>query len=90
MAEVEAYMLCQKELCPSALTAQAQALRFVNYYESNGWRVGRNAMQDWQAAANNWLLNLKTYDQTSQRPRSSNRLHSKSQNQGRADYSIPL
>lgn len=88
--EVESYMLSQKELCPSALTARAQALRFVNYYESNGWRVGRNAMQDWRAAANNWLLNTQTYEQTSQRPRSANHLHSKSQNRGRADYSIPL
>ena len=86
--EAEDYMLSQKELCASALTARAQALRFVNYYESNGWKVGRNAMQDWQAAANNWLLNAKTYDQTSQRPRSSNRLHSPGN--GRVDYSIPL
>ena len=86
--EAEDYMLSQKELCPNALTARTQALRFVNYYESNGWKVGRNAMQDWQTAANNWLLNAKTYDQTSQRPRSSNRLHSPGN--GRIDYSIPL
>ena len=86
--ETEDYMLSQKELCPSALTARAQALRFINYYESNGWKVGRNAMQDWRAAANNWLLNAKTYDQTSQRPRSSNRLHSPGN--GSIDYSIPL
>jgi len=31
------------------------ALRFYNYYESNGWRVGRNPMKDWKAAARNWL-----------------------------------
>ena len=60
--EAEDYMLTQKELCPSALTARAQALRFINYYESNGWKVGRNAMQDWRAATNNWLLNAQTYD----------------------------
>ena len=88
--EVEAYMLSQQEFCPNEITAQTQALRFMNYYESNGWKVGRNAMQDWQAAANNWLLNLKTYDQTSQKPRSANHLHSKNQNRGRPDYSIPL
>jgi hypothetical protein len=86
--EAEDYMLSQKELCPNTLTARAQALRFVNYYESNGWKVGRNAMQDWQAAANNWLLNAKIYDQTSQRSHSSNRLHSPGN--GRIDYSIPL
>lgn len=28
--------------------------RFVDYYESNGWRVGRNAMKDWKAAVRTW------------------------------------
>lgn len=28
--------------------------RFWNYYESNGWMVGRNKMKDWKAAARNW------------------------------------
>lgn len=27
---------------------------FVGYYESNGWRVGRNPMKDWRAAVRNW------------------------------------
>jgi len=27
---------------------------FVDYYESNGWRVGRNAMKDWRAAVRTW------------------------------------
>lgn len=27
---------------------------FFNYYEANGWRVGRNAMKDWKAAVRNW------------------------------------
>lgn len=31
--------------------------RFYNYYESNGWRVGRNPMRDYKAACRNWLLN---------------------------------
>lgn len=30
------------------------AQRFVDYYTSNGWRVGSNPMQDWKAAARNW------------------------------------
>ena len=86
--EAEDYMLSQKELCPSALTARAQALRFVNYYESNGWKVGRNAMQDWQAAANNWLLNAQTYDTKNSRTHANSRLHSPGN--GSIDYSIPL
>jgi hypothetical protein len=27
---------------------------FWNYYESNGWRVGRNKMKSWKAAAAYW------------------------------------
>lgn len=30
------------------------AQQFYNYYESNGWKVGRNAMKSWQAAVQNW------------------------------------
>ena len=82
--EAEEYMLSQEELCTSTVTARAQALRFVNYYESNGWKVGRNAMKDWRAAANNWLLNAETYQPTKQT--ANNYLHSG----GPKDYSIPL
>ena len=28
--------------------------RFFDYYESNGWKVGRNPMKDWKAALRNW------------------------------------
>lgn len=28
--------------------------RFMNYYESNGWKVGRNPMKNWQATVRNW------------------------------------
>lgn len=27
---------------------------FFNYYESNGWRVGKNPMKNWRAAAASW------------------------------------
>lgn len=30
------------------------AVRFFNYYESNGWRVGKNPMKDWRAAVRTW------------------------------------
>lgn len=30
------------------------AERFYNYYEANGWKVGRNAMKDWKAAVRTW------------------------------------
>lgn len=28
--------------------------RFIAYYESNGWKVGRNPMKDWRAAVRTW------------------------------------
>ena len=28
--------------------------RFVDYYESNGWMVGKNKMKDWKAAVRGW------------------------------------
>lgn len=31
------------------------ALRFFDYYESNGWRVGKTPMKDWQATVRNWV-----------------------------------
>lgn len=36
------------------------ARQFFNYYESNGWKVGRNAMKSWQAAVQNWSTRDKT------------------------------
>jgi hypothetical protein len=33
----------------------AQAERFQSYYDSNGWRVGRNKMVNWKAAASGWI-----------------------------------
>lgn len=34
--------------------------RFFDHYESNGWKVGRNPMRDWQAAMRNWKINYET------------------------------
>ena len=28
--------------------------RFIDYYTSNGWKVGRNTMKDWKAAVRTW------------------------------------
>jgi uncharacterized protein YdaU (DUF1376 family) len=28
--------------------------RFIDYYTSNGWKVGKNPMKDWKAAVRNW------------------------------------
>ena len=31
--------------------------KFIDYYESNGWMVGRNKMKDWKAAVRTWEKN---------------------------------
>ena len=33
------------------------AEQFYDYYESNGWKVGKNAMKDWKAAVRTWEKN---------------------------------
>ncbi len=38
-----------------------EADNFFNYYESNGWKVGKNAMKDWKAASRNWIKNSKNF-----------------------------
>ena len=39
--------------------ATYEAQKFMNHYDSNGWRVGKNPMRDWKASVRNWLLNIK-------------------------------
>lgn len=34
--------------------------RFVDYYDSNGWKVGKNAMKDWKATVRNWNKKTET------------------------------
>lgn len=44
--EVEQYCFERKN--------KVNAQRFLDYYDSNGWKVGRNPMKDWKAAVRNW------------------------------------
>lgn len=44
--EVEAYCLERNN--------RVNAERFVDYYTSNGWKVGKNPMKDWKAAVRSW------------------------------------
>lgn len=39
------------------------AQRFVSWYTSNGWRVGKNPMKDWQAAVRTWASKDKKENQ---------------------------
>lgn len=36
---------------------QINPMKWYSYYESNGWKVGRNKMKDWKACVRNWANN---------------------------------
>lgn len=35
--------------------------KFMSYYESNGWRVGKNPMKDWKATVRSWEAREKDF-----------------------------
>jgi hypothetical protein len=38
---------------------ESEAERAYDYWESQGWRVGRNPMRSWEAALRNWFRNYR-------------------------------
>ena len=58
------------------------ASRFYNYYESNGWRVGRNPMKNWKAAMSSWNTKEPKYPQQSLFPSTSNNNNNNNINNG--------
>jgi hypothetical protein len=49
---------------------QVDAIKFFNYYESNGWKVGRNKMKCWKSALTTWNSNSDTKQQPYNTPKS--------------------
>lgn len=45
-----------KDYCISA-NLKVDIQYFYDYYESNGWKVGKNSMKDWKATLRNWNRN---------------------------------
>lgn len=42
---------------------ELEAQKYFNYFSSNGWLVGgKTTMVDWQAAAQNWMLNAENFN----------------------------
>jgi hypothetical protein len=60
--EVESFMV-QKDF----KVAKSEAERFWNWFESNGWKVGRNPMKNWKGAVNTWIANW--YDRNHIKPK---------------------
>ena len=36
--------------------AKIESDKFVNFYDSKGWKVGKNAMKKWKSAVANWMI----------------------------------
>ena len=51
---------------------EVESQKFFNYFSSNGWLVGgKTPMADWQAAAQNWMLNFDKFNVSEPAPKSS-------------------
>ena len=42
-------------------TAKAEAENFINYYQANGWMVGKSKMKDWRAAVRGWVARMREF-----------------------------
>ena len=61
------------------------ASKFIDYYTSNGWKVGKNAMKDWRAAVRTWE---KTQNNTTNENKKRNRLDADAQWRAEMEASI--
>jgi hypothetical protein len=65
---------------------ELEAIKFFNYFSSNGWLVGgKTPMVNWQAAAQNWILNAPKFISNEQ-PNRAKQLNTGTDK----DYSEPL
>jgi hypothetical protein len=51
---------------------EIDAGRFMDYYESIGWKVGNHPMKDWKAAVRTWISRDKATETPSKRLKSEN------------------
>ncbi len=56
-----------------------QVQAFLDHYEANGWKVGRNPMRDWQATMRTWQRNWRNGTYANNKP---NRRQSADRNAG--------
>ena len=47
--EVDSYCIERKN--------KVDSVKFHSFYESNGWKVGKNKMKDWRACIRTWEAN---------------------------------
>jgi hypothetical protein len=66
---------------------EQEAQKFFNYFKSVGWLVGgKTPMVDWQAAAQNWMINAPKFISNAEQPNRAKQLNSTTDK----DYAEPL
>jgi len=66
---------------------EQEAQKFFNYFKSLGWLVGgKTPMVDWQAAAQNWMINAPKFISNAEQPNRAKQLNTTTDK----DYSEPL
>jgi hypothetical protein len=66
---------------------ELEAQKFYNYFKSVGWLIGgKIPMADWQAAAQNWMLNTPKFISNAEQPNRAKNLNTTTDK----DYSEPL
>ncbi len=66
---------------------EQEAQKFFNYFKSVGWLVGgKIPMVDWQAAAQNWMINAPKFISNAEQPNRAKQLNTTTDK----DYSEPL
>ena len=66
---------------------EQEAQKFYNYFKSVGWLVGgKTPMIDWQAAAQNWMINAPKFISNAEQPNRAKQLNTTTDK----DYSEPL
>jgi hypothetical protein len=66
---------------------EQEAQKFFNYFKSVGWLVGgKTPMIDWQAAAQNWMINAPKFISNTEQPNRAKQLNTSTEK----DYSEPL
>jgi hypothetical protein len=66
---------------------EQEAQKFFNYFKSVGWLVGgKTPMVDWQAAAQNWMINAPKFISNAEQPNRAKQLNTTTDK----DYSEPF
>ena len=66
---------------------EQEAQKFFNYFKSVGWLVGgKTPMVDWQAAAQNWMINAPKFISNAEQPNRAKQLNTTTDK----DYAEPL